>query len=188
MLPFILTVSDTDDRAFLEELFNVHSSRMYRAAMKILENKQDAEDAVQDTFIKIYGNIDKFRVISGDELILLIIIYTRNTARDILRRRNTALRHTVSDNLSEDKEAAVYDIPDNSSDPLEIVISRESIRETAKMIDELPEAQRDVIILRYRFEMSEREISAALGISETAVSSRILRAKEKLRIMLGKRT
>ena len=89
MLPFILTIGDETKQKALEELYNTHSVRMYNSAYKILENKHDAEDALQDTFIKIYKNIDKFMSLSGDDLILLIIIYTRNTARDIRRRKIT---------------------------------------------------------------------------------------------------
>lgn len=186
MLQFVLNDNySPSDATFLETLFNQHSSRMYRAARKILENREDAEDAVQDTFVKIYANINKFREISGDELILLIIIYTRNTARDILRRRNTALRHSAPELINDEGEPVSADIPDPCGDTLDIVISRENIKRTAELIDSLPEAQRDVIILKYRFDMREKEIASALGISETAVSSRILRAKERLRKMLA---
>lgn len=184
MLPFILTISESEGRDYLEELFYEHSSRMYRAAMKILENRDDAEDAVQDTFVKIHNNISKFKSLSGDELILLIIVYTRNTARDILRRRNTVLRHSAESVYDDDKEEILCEIPDPYTDTLSIVIDRENVRRTAEMIDCLPQAQKDAIILKYRYGMREKEIATALCISETAVSSRILRAKEKLRSLM----
>ena len=60
MLPFLMTVTDIEKRNALEQLYNTHSVRMYNSAYRILENRQDAEDALQDTFIKIYKNIDKF--------------------------------------------------------------------------------------------------------------------------------
>ena len=185
MLAFILTVSDGNERSFLEELYNPHSGRMYNSAYLILGSRQDAEDALQDTFIKIHNNISRFTCLSEDDLVLLIIIYTRNTARDILRRRNTALKHRQDDYFDSDGEQIFEDIPDEETDTLGTVVRRETISETARAIDELPEAQRDVIVLKYRYGMLEREIAHALGISETAVSSRMLRAKDGLRKKLA---
>ncbi len=183
MISFILTIQDEAKRTFLEELFDAHSDRMYHAALKILGNREDAEDALQDTFIKIYGTIEKFKALSGDDLILLIIIYTRNTARDILRRRNTAEKNRAD--IYFDDGERVHDIPDSSPTVEEIVISRETVRRTSDFIDALPEPQRDVIIMKYRLNLREREIANMLGISETAVSSRIGRAKESLRKKLA---
>ena len=184
MLAFILTIEDTDKQKYLEDMFNTHSGRMLSAANRILENRSDAEDALQDTFIKIYNNIEKFMSLSGDDLILLIIIYTRNTARDLLRRRNTEKRHTQEKILDSDGEEIYTDIADESANVEEIVIRKETIERTADYIDSLPEAQRDVIIMKYRLGMREKEIASVLGISETAVSSRVLRAKDGLRRMM----
>ncbi|MBE6703800.1 MAG: sigma-70 family RNA polymerase sigma factor [Ruminococcaceae bacterium] len=184
MLPFILTIGDETKQKALEELYNTHSIRMYNSAYKILENKHDAEDALQDTFIKIYKNIDKFMSLSGDDLILLIIIYTRNTARDIRRRKITEKKHTSEGYYDDDGESVFADISDPDANVEEIVINKERIAETRSFIDSLPTAQRDVIIMKYRLGMREKEIAKALGISETAVSSRVLRAKDSLRKMM----
>ncbi len=184
MLSFILTIGDETKQKALEELYNAHSVRMYNSAFKILENKHDAEDALQDTFIKIYKNIDKFMSLSGDDLILLIIIYTRNTARDIKRRKNTERKHTSEQYIDRDGEVFFPEISDPDANVEEIVITNERISETRSYIDSLPTAQRDVIIMKYRLGMREKEIAEVLGISETAVSSRVMRAKEGLRKMM----
>lgn len=180
MLPFILTIADPEKQVVLEELYHTHGARMYSSAYKILENKQDAEDALQDTFIKIYKNIDKFMVLSGDDLILLIIIYTRNTARDLLRKRNAEKKHLAEPYLDDDGEPMFPDVADPGASVEEIVINKERINKTRSYIDSLPETQRDVIIMKYRLGMKEKEIARILGISETAVSSRIMRAKSGL--------
>lgn len=185
MLPLIIyTVADESKQKALEDLYNTHGVRMYNAAYRILENRQDAEDALQDTFIKIYKNIDRFMSLSGDDLILLIIIYTRNTARDIKRRRNTEKKYTAERFEDEDGELVFPDIADTGADVEETVINNELIKTVRDCIDGLPDGQRDVIIMKYRLGMREREIAEALGISETAVSSRVLRAKEGIRKQL----
>ena len=188
MLPFILTIADETEQSYLESLYNSYSGRMYNSAYKILESKQDAEDALQDTFIKIYNNINTFVSLSGDDLVLLIIIYTRNTARDILRKRKVRQKHTAEKIYDDNGEELYSDIEDTSENVEEIVIRNETIRETRDYIDSLPEPQRDVIIMKYRLGMKEKEIASALGISETAVSSRILRAKDGLRRLISKKT
>ncbi len=181
MLPYLLTISTDNERDFLEALYNDYGDRMYRAAYKLLENRQDAEDAVQDTFIKICENIDRFLPLSGEELTLLIIVCVRNTARDLLRKRAVALRHTVDEPTDRDGDIIPHSIPDPDGDVLDKVVHDETVRQTAALIDSLPEAQRDVIILKYRYDMREKEIASLLGISETAVSSRVLRAKERIK-------
>ena len=185
MLPDLLTVTTDSEREFLEALYSDYGDKMYRAAYKILENRHDAEDTVQDTFIKICENIDRFLPLSGDELTLLIIVCVRNTARDLLRRRAVALRHTVDEPTDEDGDLIPHTIPDPDGDVLDKVVRDETVRETAALIDSLPEAQRDVIVLKYRYDMREKEIARLLGISETAVSSRIMRAKERIKKQLG---
>lgn len=189
MIPFILTLTVQDglsvsDKEFLEELFNKYSAKMYYTAKKILINKEDSEDALQDTFIKIYKNIEKFRALSGDDLILLIIVYTRNAARDIQRKKNVALNRTAQAVTNSDDEEIYTDFCDPNAFVEDIVINNERILQTANYIDSLPEKQRDVIIMKYRLNMKEREIAQVLGISETAVSSRVLRAKDGLRNIL----
>ena len=187
MLSYILTVEVEKDRSFLEALYTDYGDKMYRAAYKILENRQDAEDALQDTFVKICENIDLFQDKSGDELVLLLIVCVRNTARDLLRKRAVALRHTVDEPTDEDGDIIPHSIPDPDGDVLDKVVRNETIRKTAALIDSLPEAQRDVIVLKYRYDMREKEIAKLLGISDTAVSSRMMRAKERRRKELGDR-
>lgn len=176
MLAFILAIPDEQTRTYLECLYNKHHLRMYHSAFRILDNKQDAEDALQETFIKIQKNIEDFERLSGDDLILMIIVYTKNTARDILRRRNVQLKHMSEELLCESSA------DDNVE---EIVINRERIQIASRCIDSLPSSQKEVIIMRYRLGMSEKKISEISGISESAVSSRIFRAKESIRKMMG---
>ena len=86
----------------------------------------------------------------------------------------------------EDGELVFPDVADPDANVEEIVVNNETISETRNYIDSLPIAQRDVIIMKYRLGMKEKEIAVALGISETAVSSRVLRAKEGLRRRMKK--
>lgn len=182
MLAFILMIQDDKKRSFLSELFEQHSKVMYHIAYDVLRNRSDAEDAVQETFIKIYHHIDRFYEITRDETRLLIVIYTRNTAIDIGRKRKR--QSCISLTYEEDGEEKNYDIPDSSADMDEIVISRERARCVGAYIDLLPEGQRHVIILKFRFQLKNYEIAEILNLSETAVSSRLDRARARLKKMM----
>ena len=181
MFLFISAIEDDSERHFMESLYHNHMSRMYNTANKILNDKNDAEDAVQESLIRIYKNIDKFISLPENELCLLICIYTKNEAKRILKRRSG--RRDVSLVYGDDNDE--YDIADQSPDLDEIVIRQEICDNMVTYINELPEAQRHVVILKYRYNMVEREIAESIGITEVAVGARLLRAKNRLRKLIG---
>lgn len=95
MLAIIMAIEDEDDRLFLEMIFNKYSKKMYLIAANILNNHDDAEDCVQDTFVKIIDKLDCFRnAYQEDRLIKLIVIVCRNTALD--KYKKTSEEQTYS--------------------------------------------------------------------------------------------
>lgn len=179
MLAWGMTIEVQTEECFMEALLREHGQRMYHIAHKILTEKCDAEDAVQETLIKIFRHIDMFRNVPREELPLLLVIYTKNTARDLYRRRKRD--RTIPLLYETDGEDKAYDIPDPGETPDEIVIRRERAEILGRYMDDLPEEQRHAVLLKYRFHMRDKEIACAMGISETAVSSRLYRAKQSLR-------
>ena len=145
----------------------------------VLQNQADAEDAVQKALIDIWHHLDKFENLSNEETIKLLTIYTVNAARDIYRKR--ARQSTQSFTYQDDEEVKEFDIPHESADVDNIILSNEYAKEIAILIDSLPETDRHIIILKYLFVYKEREISKILRISESAVSTRINRIKKRLR-------
>ncbi len=169
---------------FFECLFETYSTLVYRTAYSYVNNHDDAKDIVQETFLKVYLHIGNYRGLEPKNITALLIIYTRNTALDFLRKqkvrgKNIPLQYT---NEEETKE---YLIPDPGETPEEMLLRKSAAEELASYIDRLPEAQRDAIVLKYRYDLKEREIAEILKISEAAVSSRLNRAKVKLGKMLG---
>ena len=185
---FLAMLTDPADLEFFDALVREHSGRMFTVAYELLEsrgrpNREDAFDIVQDTFIKIYKNIARFYGLGREEIIPLIVIYTKNTAKDFLRRRSNRL-HLPLFYENDDEEEAELPLTDDAPLPEEIVIRRETVDRTAAAIDALPETQRHAVLLKYRYGYTDREIAKILCISETAVSSRLNRAREALRKLL----
>lgn len=184
---FILTLIaalDPINGDFFEELVNEHGDYLYAIAYKMLGNKEDSEDMVQETFIKVYRTIEKFYNLSREETISLLVIYTKNTVRDFYRRNKCRIK-TTSLFIEEGDEELEHDILDPAPAPEQIFITKEKMQRFAGYIDALPEAQRHAILLKYRYNLMDKEMAKVMGISETAVSSRLNRARESLRKMMG---
>ena len=91
MLSLYLSMVETDEqRTFIEELYKNYERKMYGVAFGILHNKHDAEDAVHSAFIRIIENIEKIMQIPADEQGYYIVIISRNTSIDILRKRENS--------------------------------------------------------------------------------------------------
>lgn len=181
----MMPVFDDEKDDFIRRLVEEHGDRVYAAAYSTLkrysrENRSDAEDITQEVFIKILRNYGKFFELGREEIAALLVIYTRNTAIDFLRVKKK--RHLgMPVYTDDDGEETEIPIADDSPLPEDLVIRQETIARCAACIDELPEKQRSVILLKYRYGFKDRQIAEILGTSETVVSSRLNRARESIR-------
>ena len=186
MLAIIMAIEDDDDRLFVEMIFNKYSKNMYLIAEKILNNHDDAEDCVQDTFVKIIDKLDCFKnAHQEDSLIKLIMITCRNTAFDKYaknkRRAYLQFSQTVYD---EDGESSIADIPDRSADVERIVMNSYVCAYVKELINKLDCKYRDVITLKsmgYNYE----QISCIIGISQALARKRYSRARAMILDMGG---
>lgn len=166
-----------------EELVRRHERRVYRATLAITKNEEDAEDALQETFIKAYKNLYTFRRESRFTTWLTRIAI--NEALQKLRSRKA----TVS--IDEQAEHGGLVLPtrveDWYSNP-ESRYARKQLQEVVeKAIEALPEAYRIVFVLRDVQGHSTQETAEAVGIGIPATKSRLLRARLMMRETLSKR-
>lgn len=181
----IVAALDLINGDLFDELFTQHKDRVYAIARGYVDTKEDAEDVVQEVFIKVYRNIDIFHDLEREEIIAWIVICTQNTAIDHIRkqkRRIKAFSLNYDDENGDEKE---YEIPDTDSIPEDVIVTKEIARRLGEYIDQIPDVQRHIIIYKYYYHMKNKAIAKVFGISETAVSSRLNRAKEKLRTLIG---
>lgn len=136
---------------------------MYRVAYSILENRQDAEDAVQQTLLNAWQHRQKARAGAEKAWIMRILI---NASYDLSRRR----RRTVP--------AAEVELGGAPAPGIEQIGLRDAIQS-------LPDILRTPFLLKYMEGMSEKEIASALRIPVSSVKSRLYRARDALQKALG---
>jgi RNA polymerase sigma-70 factor (ECF subfamily) len=163
-----------------ERLMRQHNRRLFRVARSILRNDAEAEDAVQEGYIKAHRAIAGFRGEASLSTWLTRIVV--NQALEYRRRPERAGSSPGSaDDMPESEADSVPETP-------EILAMRQELRRLIeRAIDELPEAYRSVFMLRAVEGLSVEETSASLGISAANTKVRLLRARARLRTALGER-
>jgi RNA polymerase sigma-70 factor, ECF subfamily len=159
---------------------DAYSGPLYRLALKMLGNAPDAEDALQNTFLKAFQHVDKFE--GRSSLSTWLYRIASNEALMLLRKRHPET--TFSDITSEDEDDQNYDpvqITDWCCLPEEELLSAEARTALDRAVQHLPETLRIVFVLRDIEDLSIQETSQVLGLSETAVKTRLLRARLRLR-------
>ncbi len=167
------------DRAAFARLVDIYSPKIYRLALKILNDPQDAEDVLQETFIKALRSLPSFEGRSSISTWLYRIAV--NEALMLVRKHKP---DSVS--IDEEKEQG-----EGETEPVEIIdwcclpegefVSAEARHFLDGAIMRLSPALRAVFVLRDVQGISVKETAEALGISEAAVKTRLLRARLKLR-------
>ena len=144
---------------------------LYRLALRITLNREDAEDIVQETLIKDWDKLDSWSEIESIEAFSLTIC--RNLALDHQRRMEN--RHLSLDETPIER-------PDSRSlSPAEAMISTDRISLVRRLVDSLPEKQRSCMQLRDFEGKSYREIAQVLGITEDQVKVNIFRARQTIK-------
>lgn len=179
MLPIITCISSEEDKIFVEDIYEKYSKKMFAYIFKILGNHESSEDCVHEVVKRIINHLEIFRSVEGDDLIKLIMIYCRNEAFNFYRNSN--LKRVREKSITMDAESMEEEaVIDDTYDPERIIISEENNRFLFKLVSELDYKYRDVLILRYYFNMGNNKIAELLCINPGAVATRISRAKKIL--------
>jgi RNA polymerase sigma-70 factor (ECF subfamily) len=169
------------DRAHFETLVRRHERRVFRVALAVLGNFEDAEEAMQDAFVKAYRHLKDFRRESRFSTWL-----TRIAVNEALQKRQARKKRVT---LDEAREIESSSLPRNfepwSADP-ERQYGRKEVRQIVeKAMQSLPEIYREALVLRDFEGMSAEEAATALEITVPALKSRLLRARLMMREALS---
>jgi len=163
-----------DERAF-GELISRYESKVYSLSLKMVRNPEDAEDVLQDTFLRAYRGIKSFQ--GASTFSTWIYRITANSALMRLRKKQLP---TVSIEDADERETPV-NIADWTPGPVEQLLNRELQQVMDEAIQALPPEFRQVFVLRDIEEMSNAEVADVLDLSVAAVKSRLHRARLKVR-------
>jgi RNA polymerase sigma-70 factor (ECF subfamily) len=167
-----------DVRAF-SELISRYERNIFRLAQHITQNREDAEDVLQDTFLKAYEHLDQFQ--GNSKFYTWLVRIAVNESLMKLRKRKSDKTVSIDAPVETGEEPVAREIAIWEENP-EQRYSREELRAILeKAIESLALPYRTVFALRDIDELSTEETAAALGLSVPAVKSRLLRARLQLR-------
>ena len=153
-----------------------HLTSAFNLARWLTRNREDAEDVVQEAFLRAFAAFDSFRGNDGRPWLLAIV---RNTSMTLLSRNRSGPQDPDFENI-----AKVTSSPDPDPETqLLASVSQEQLREA---LGRLPDEFRETIVLRELEELSYKEIAAVTGVPMGTVMSRLARGREALRNLLAR--
>ena len=171
-----------DTKAF-EELVNRYEAKIFRLTMNITRNREDAEDAMQDAFLKSYANLKNFH--EDSRFYTWLVRIAANEALMRLRKRRPN-QFSLDEPIQGDDDLIPQELEDWGPSPEQRFAQTEMHEILSSVIDTLEPDFRVVFVLRDIEELSTEETAKTLGISVPAVKSRLLRARLKLRQKLNR--
>lgn len=174
LTPYLLAIENDDDRIFIAGLYEAYGKEMKVFARKIV-GEHLADDVLHNAFLKLIQNIDKLKEVEPDRRRAYTYVVTRNCANDVLRKEGkyVDLDDEYLEIISEHVPTAV-----------DKIVDEEGYKYLISCIRNLREPYREVCEMKYVLHMKEREIAAALGLTEKNVNSRIYRGRQILKKMV----
>ena len=159
-------------------LVSAYETKTYYLALRYLNDREDALDATQEIFLRVYRFLPGFQ--EESEFSTWVYRLAVNVCKDMLRQR-TRQRETSLDGWREGEEASSLDLPDERYQPERLIEQKERSRLLSQAIAQLPETQREMILLRDVHGLSYEEIGKVLSLEAGTVKSRLFRARNLLR-------
>jgi RNA polymerase sigma-70 factor (ECF subfamily) len=166
------------------ELVKRYDRNVFRIALHITQNREDAEDVVQDAFLKAYENLEQFQ--GQSKFYTWLVRIAVNEALMKLRRRRPERMISLDQEVQTEEDSMPREVADWSPNPEQLYNQAELRDILGKTIQGLPPSFRTVFVLRDVEGLSTEETAQALELSVPAVKSRLLRARLQLRERLNR--
>jgi RNA polymerase sigma-70 factor (ECF subfamily) len=167
-------LAESDRQARFERTVLPHLNAAYNLARWLLRNEQDAEDMVQEAYLRAFTGFDGFRGEDGRAWLLAIV---RNTCYSWLRKNRVQELMTVF-------EEETHSISVEHSDPESLQLKKADTEALRQALDRLPAEFREILILREMEGMSYKQIAAITEVPLGTVMSRLTRARRRLQYCL----
>jgi RNA polymerase sigma-70 factor (ECF subfamily) len=166
-----------DQKAY-EALLARHNKAIFHVVMKIVRNREEAQDLVQETFMKAFNALASYR--SEYRFSTWLYKIAANCAIDFVRKKR--IEALSLDKPIETKDGRVeFEVPDSSWDPEQDLVRKQKLKSIEEAIDSLPDKYREVIIYRHKDDKPYEEIADILKVPVGTVKARIFRARELLK-------
>jgi RNA polymerase sigma-70 factor (ECF subfamily) len=171
------------DTGAFDELVRRYTNIVYRILYKILRHEEDTQDALQDTFVSAYRALPRFR----QDARFSTWIYRIATNAALMKARSRRTNLVSLDHPTDDPQVkGAWELPDWSATPDEEILTDETRRVMEEAIQALPPEQRAAFVLHDLQDLSSAETAEAMGITVSAVNSRLHRARVFLRDRIGR--
>lgn len=164
-------------RAF-EELQKMYTHRLYKSIQSITRNHEDAEDALQDTFIRAYRGLQSFE--GRSSLATWLTRIAINSALMIMRKRRSRPEIPFEQPLDSSEERSSFDVPDKGMNPEQLCDQDQRCKRIQRAINKLDPTLQTILLIRITKETSVREIADDLDVSLAAAKSQLYRARKRL--------
>ena len=179
----LVAAAKSGDMAAFEELVSRYERKIFRLTMNITGNREDAEDAMQDAFLKSFSHLKDFQ---GDSRFYTWLVrIAANEALMRLRKRRSN-QFSLDEPIAGDEDLMPRELQDWGPGPEQRFAQTEMREILSGVIEQLEPEYRMVFVLRDIEELSTEDTASALGLSVPAVKSRLLRARLKLREKLNR--
>ena len=172
----LVKAAQSGDHEAFAELCRRHAHVVRQKILAIVRHQEDAEDALQETLLRAYANLGRFR--QSCKFSTWITAIGINAALMVIRKRKTWREADIG---LDGTEGSTWDIADQAPDPERCVAKGQIILFLRKKLQALPPRMQEVVTSYYGDENSLQEAAEALGISVAAVKSRLLRGRRSLR-------
>ena len=172
----LVKAAQSGDHEAFAELCLRHAHVVRQKILAIVRHQEDAEDALQETLLRAYANLGKFR--RSCKFSTWITAIGINAALMVIRKRKTSRE---ADMVLDGIEGSTWNVADHAPDPERCVAKGQIILFLRKKLQALPPKMQEVVTSYYGDENSLQEAAEALGISVAAVKSRLLRGRRSLR-------
>jgi len=172
------------DAAAFEQLVKRYDIRLFSIAQHITHNREDAEDVVQEAFLKCFRKLTQFR--ENSQFSTWLIRITVNESLMKLRRQRTNREVSIDEDFHDEASIAPFELADWAPNPEELYRESELRNILRNELQELPSSLRLVFILRDIEGLSTEEAAEVLDSTPVAVKARLWRARLQLRKQLNK--
>jgi RNA polymerase sigma-70 factor (ECF subfamily) len=174
----LLHAAKAGSHAAFTELQKIYADRLYKCILSITRNREDAEDALQDTLIRAYRGLPSFE--GRSKLSSWLTRIAINSALMIIRKRRSRQETSFEQPLGLEEDVPSFDVFDNALSPEQVCDQNQRCERIKRAIHRLDPALRTTMFIRISKEGSITEIAHDLDISVASAKSRLHRARKRL--------